>query len=362
MAKSAFSKGRVYERNLEECFQEYYDEKRALNKSQATLYGYEEAINLWFNYLRHGNYSLAAKDVDVGYVLSYSHHNLNEGMKPTTLNHYLRVVRAFLYWCMEKQYVSPFKIRMVAEQEVIKRTYSDEDCMKLLAKPRKNDSFVEWRTWAIINWVLATGNRASTICNIKIGDVSFSKKELYINRTKNNKASILPLSPALANALNEYIKTWLYNFGANDWLFPSSTTAEQLTVNALKHSIRRYNLAREVEITSIHAFRHTFAKNWIRNTGDVFRLQKILGHSTLEMTRRYVNMFSEDLKEDYEEFSPLDKLKKGTSRTQKIKRGAFQAPSISLSASANLSSISRFLFSRALRRISAQFFTLSVGV
>lgn len=91
MAKSAFSKGRVYERNLEECFQEYYDEKRALNKSQATLYGYEEAINLWLNYLRHGNYSLAAKGVDVGYVLSYSHYNLNEGMKPTTLNHYLRV-------------------------------------------------------------------------------------------------------------------------------------------------------------------------------------------------------------------------------------------------------------------------------
>lgn len=341
MAKTLFSKGRTFERSLEDCFTEYYDEKMALNKSKSTLSGYEEAIKLWFRYLQKNNLSMTARDVNVSYILSFSHHQLNEGMKSTTLNHYLRVIRAFLYWCMERQYVlPPFKIKMVAEQEVVKMTYSDEDCMKLLEKPRKNDSFVVWRTWAIINWVLATGNRASTICSIKIGDVSFSKKEIYINRTKNNKASILPLSPALANVLNEYIKTWLYNLGPNDWLFPSSTTAGQLTVNALKHSIRRYNLDHDVETTSIHAFRHTFAKNWIRNTGDVFRLQKILGHSTLEMTRRYVNMFSEDLKEGYEEYSPLDKLKRGSSRTQKIKKGADQAPSISLSASANLSAIS----------------------
>lgn len=320
MARSVFTKGRVFERNLDDCFEEYFEEKRALNKSRATLQGYEEAIKKWLNFLRVSERSLVARDCDVGYVLAFSHHNLNEGMRATTLNHYLRVVRAFLYWCMEKHYVQQFKIKLVAEQEIVKMTYSDEDCMKLLAKPRKNDSFVEWRTWAIINWVLATGNRAGTICNIKIGDVNFLRREVYINRAKNNKASILPLSTALANALQEYIKMWLYEFGSDDWLFPSSTTADQLTVNALKHSVRRYNLAREVEMTSIHAFRHTFAKNWIRNTGDVFRLQKILGHSTLEMTRRYVNMFSEDLKEGYEEFSPLDKLKKANSRTQQIKK------------------------------------------
>lgn len=321
MAKSAFTKSRTYERNLDDCFSEYITEKQSLNKSKATLTGYEEAINRWFDFLRISERSLSARDVDAGYVLAFSHYNLNEGMKATTLNHYLRVVRAFCYWCMEHQYIKPFKIKLVAEQEVVKMTYSDEDCMKLLVKPRKSDSFVEWRTWAIINWVLATGSRASTICNIKIGDVNFLRKEVYINRTKNNKASILPLSMALSNALQEYTKMWLYDFGPNDWLFPSSTTAEQLTVNALKHSVRRYNIAHDVEMTSIHAFRHTFAKNWIRNTGDVFRLQKVLGHSTLEMTRRYVNMFSEDLKEGYEEFSPLDKLKRGTSRTQQIKRG-----------------------------------------
>ena len=63
-----------------------------------------------------------------------------------------------------------------------------------------------------------------------------------------------------------------------------------------------------------------FAKDWIRNTGDVFRLQKLLGHTTLEMTRQYVNMFNEDLKQGFEDYNPLDRLKKASSRTQKVSR------------------------------------------
>ena len=52
----------------------------------------------------------------------------------------------------------------------------------------------------------------------------------------------------------------------------------------------------------------------------MFALQKILGHSTLEMTKRYVKLFSDDIKEDYDKYSPLDTIKRNGKRTQLVKR------------------------------------------
>jgi integrase/recombinase XerD len=56
---------------------------------------------------------------------------------------------------------------------------------------------------------------------------------------------------------------------------------------------------------TLHAFRHTFAVNYLRRGGSVFYLQKVLGHSSLEMTRRYANLVTEDLQKMHERVSLL---------------------------------------------------------
>lgn len=66
----------------------------------------------------------------------------------------------------------------------------------------------------------------------------------------------------------------------------------------LQHTIAKYNKSRYVEKTSIHQFRHTFAKGIVMNGGREFKLQSLLGHSTLNMSKEYVDMFGEDLKEN----------------------------------------------------------------
>lgn len=72
--------------------------------------------------------------------------------------------------------------------------------------------------------------------------------------------------------------------------------------------LAKYNRARGVEKTSSHLYRHTFAKHWILNGGDIFRLQKILGHLDLTVVKQYVNMFSDELANDFDKFNPLDSL------------------------------------------------------
>ena len=308
------------ELSIRDAFEEYTEEKKSMNLSQKTINNFSYSIEKWIKYLEENNFSLNVKDIEQSYLFSFQNHYLEQGMKPTSLNHYIRDIRAFVYWCVERDYLNKkIKIKEVTEQETIKETYTDEEKLKLIAKPSKYcKSFVEWRSWAIVNWILATGHRASTVCSIKLGDVNYRKAEITVRQTKTNKAYITPLSKALATVIKEYVRLWRSDASDDAFLF-CNIGDEQLTVNALKHSIRDYNHNRGVDKTSVHALRHTFAKDWIRNTGDVFRLQKLLGHSSLEMTRNYVNMFSEDLKEGFDTYNPLDVLKKNASRTKTVK-------------------------------------------
>ena len=71
--------------------------------------------------------------------------------------------------------------------------------------------------------------------------------------------------------------------------------------------------------SSIHLFRHTFAKMYIQAGGDPFRLQKLLGHSDLTMTRHYVALYADDLKANYDRLNPLEQFKREAGQGEKIK-------------------------------------------
>lgn len=317
--KKVLNKAYSREFNLYNLFDTYLDIKESKNQSPSTIINAKKSLTKWLNYLEDNEYSLNPKDITPKYVYAFSRHYLSEEMRATTLNHYLRDIRAFVYWLAEEGHCEKFKIELVKEQEYIKDTYSKEELELLLARPSRASLYGEWRTWAMINYLYATGNRASTVCNLKLNDLNFTKLEIFINKTKTNKAYIIPMSVSLRNVLLDFVEAFRKNDinNPNAYLF-ANIGNEKLTTDALHTAIKRYNVSRGVNKTSVHAFRHTFAKDWIRGGGDVFRLQKMLGHTTLDMTRKYVNMFSEDLKEGFSEFNPLDRMKKSSSRTKRV--------------------------------------------
>lgn len=306
--------------SIGEAFEEFLNEKHAANLSPASIHNYTQSVQYFMEFHELTEETPIA-DITRSHVFKWVNTQHLEGKKHTTINHYLRDCRTFFYWCMDddRKYMEHFKIELAKGQEEQIKLFSDKDIEKLLPRPRNQDTFVEWRTWAIVNWVLGTGNRAATICDVKMCDVNFKAKEISLRHTKNKKTQIIPLSTSLATVLKQYIKLWRRDAGEESYLF-CNIGEEQLTTSALRQGFVKYCHAREVEQTNIHGLRHNFAKGWIRNGGDVFRLQKILGHSTLEMTRHYVKIFSEDIKEDFDEFSPLDTIKKSSSRTIKVKK------------------------------------------
>lgn len=205
--------------------------------------------------------------------------------------------------------MKPISVKLMKEEETIKEPYTDAELRRLLKRPESN-SWVEWRTWAAVNYLVATGNRASTVTNIKITDVDFDEMTIRLAKVKNRRQQLIPLSPALKEILTDYLKTWEHT--SSDYLFPSYE-GNQLNLRSFQGSIRRYNISRGVTKTSVHLFRHTFAKNFILAGGGMVQLQALLGHSTMDMTRHYVNIYGTDLKRNFELLNPLDNIKRSVS-------------------------------------------------
>lgn len=260
----------------------------------STLKQFEESFNL--------------SDISPATIAEFVNIQKDRGLRPASINHYLRGLRVYVNWLAKNEYMEHFVVNMVKGQEEEFKCYSDLELKKLLQRPKRNASFGEFRQYTITCWVLATGNRASTVRNIKMKDIDLVNMEIHLKHTKNKTSYVIPLSQQLYKELSDYIRIWRYNASSEDYLFCDSQEGK-ISASALTNCTRKYNLERGVKITSLHSLRHTFARNYLKNGGNVFMLQRILGHKTLDMTRRYANIICEDLKLNYSSFSALDAIK-----------------------------------------------------
>ena len=260
--------------------------------------------------------------LDKDFELNFKRFLENQGCNPRTINSYFRAYRAFAYYCMDEGWIPVRKISIKTSKAPIKQVYSEEELKKLLKKPKTSD-FTEYRNWVIINYLLATGNRLSSIVALNIEDVDFENGYINVNTQKNKKPVTIPLVSQIKRVLKEYVN--LYRNPMEDDVFSSDPLfcnrfGERLTTDGLKNAICKYNTKRGVDKTSIHLFRHTFAKDWIIRGGDLFSLQKMLGHSSLDMVKNYANLYSQDIKSKAEEFSFLSNTRRTSGQTIKARK------------------------------------------
>lgn len=225
-----------------------------------------------------------------------------EPLKDSTINSYITALKAFFSWSKEKGYSSLF-IPIYKFEPQPKEVYTHEEIKKLMKKPNlQKCSFCEYRNWVIICFLLNSGCRAGTLRNVKIKDIDFDSDMILFRHMKARNVQYVPMGNEMKRILKEYLS--IREGTGDDYLFPNLHN-QQLTENALRLAIEDYNHSRGVAKTSIHLFRHYYAKTYIQNGGDCFRLQKILGHKKIEMTEHYVNLYATDTKRGFEDFSPL---------------------------------------------------------
>lgn len=291
---------------LEKAFEDFLCEKKVLKLSEATIKSYESRFKSFTEFFPAWN---VCSDIKPKTVIKYIEflQTRNPDIKTISINTNLRHLRAMFYSFMDLGYMDSFQIKMLRCEKELIETYTEAELERLLKKPNKKTcAFSEYRNWVMICYLLGTGNRLHTISNLKIKDIDFDNHEVALRKVKNKKPYTIPLASTLEKTLTEYLR---FRKGKpDDYLF-CNQFGEQLQKDSITTVIYRYNHSRGVAKTSIHLFRHTFAKNWILNRGDPFRLKAILGHSTMAMVNEYVNMFGKDLHKDFDEFNPLENMK-----------------------------------------------------
>lgn len=311
--KLAFQRVEV-DKTFEEVFEDFQLNNRARGLSENTVKFYSNNLPLLKNYLEKvgiTDISSITKDNFQQFVLWLRDSYENK----TTINTYLRAARTFLYYAMAEDCLPSFKITIKQPEKKVKETYTDEEIKKLLQRPNlKTCPFTEYRNWVMIQYLLDTGNRLNTVRYLKVADVYLKDGMVVIKTVKNNRQQFSPISKPLIKSINDFIRTW--GLQPEDYLFPG-VDRQQLTKDGMQKTVARYNRSRSVERTSIHAFRHTFAKNYVTSGGNAFKLQRLLGHSTLEVTQDYVALFSQDLAEGFEKHSLIEKYNPSGKRLQR---------------------------------------------
>ena len=153
--------------------QDFLDDKKYSGTAEATLNGYRYDITRFLKFLSDEQLTVN----EAGFKW-YVIHLTDSGMTANSVNHYIRSVKVFLYWCMEQDEIAPFKIKMVKAQETIKDVYTQEELCALIQPPKREDSFVVWRSWAIINFILGTAAREATVCEMQMQDISFDDRTI----------------------------------------------------------------------------------------------------------------------------------------------------------------------------------------
>lgn len=228
-------------------------------------------------------------------------------VSPQTVLSSIRHVKAIIYFAQEQGWIKDFGIKVKELKPEIKSTFTREELTRLSKKPKiRPDNYVEYRTWVMIQYLSATGNRIGSVLALNVGDIDFEQNTIRINVTKNNEPKLMPLIYDVRKVLNEFIYKTRTN-AQLDVLYNEPLFATQdglrLSYEAARDAFKDYFEARGVLWEGFHKFRHSYAANWIRDGGNPFMLKEQLGHSSLAMTNRYANIYGMATKKEAEEHS-----------------------------------------------------------
>lgn len=309
---------------LDKALLAYEIDLRAENKSPHTIRWYRHKLHYFAEWLARGDIGQVGDltpDHIKGFLLytgsltqaQSEHGHLKNGRPSSLTTHgYARAIKAFCRWLARNDYVdrSPFDgVGMPKVEQSVVQAFTSDDVRKMLrvAQARRHAH----RDYALVLLLYDTAIRAGELARLRLEDVDFEAGWLRV-QGKGAKERMVPLGQTARRALWRYVETARPE--------PIVPAACQVFLNERRESMSVFGVWRIVRSVaeaagvtgkrlSPHTLRHSAAEDFLRNGGDAFALQKLLGHTSLAVTRMYVDLVAKDLQDAHRRASPGDNLR-----------------------------------------------------
>jgi len=227
------------------------------------------------------------------------------GVKKSTIRTQWAKLNVFFVWLCKRGYLieSPLKnIKPPRPNYDDYRRLNDSDINKLYSAiaRRSTNSLINRRDTMMISLLLFCGIRKGELISLKVNDIDLIKAELTIRAetSKSKKTRVLKIHPTLLLHIKDYLKERTFYGRKTEMLIVTALKDEGLTRHGLKHWVKGLIKKSGVQF-HLHQFRHTFACKLCEADVNVFKVQKMMGHTDIAMTMRYArSLKTEDMADE----------------------------------------------------------------
>lgn len=276
------------------------------NHSPKTIRWYSDLIRRFAEYLAP---DAQIKDITPGVIKEYNRAVRQRGLSKFTNHAYARTLKTFLKWLEREGYFSEPISRHVELPKVPKyedvalEVLTDEEITHLLSLLDPSTD-VGCRDRAIVCLMLESGLRLEEVANLEVDDAHI--KEMYVKvRGKGDKEAYIPIGPTTQKALSRYLTAFRIPTDARTETFFLNIYGEPLKYEVVKTMFDRLKKRSGISRLHPHLLRHTAATRMLANGADLHSVQRLLRHSDIRTTLRYLHLVQGQLQEKMQLYSPL---------------------------------------------------------
>lgn len=271
-------------------------------------------IREYIKYLQdRGKYTVTSNEETKNINFPENREDYGKKIEITTINNYIRNIKVFYNYIYKNRYITSNPVTRIKEIKCSRKVvgFIKNDEFNRLLRIFDLSKFHEYRDYIITQLIFDTGMRLGETLLIQEKDIDYINRTILLpsENTKGKKDRYVFFSEEMLKQLRRWLK-YKDRYRQSEYIF-CTNKGKPLSVSNYETNFKKYGVRIGLEKIHPHMLRNNFAKRFLMQGGDIYTLSRILGHSSVKVTEEaYLDLDTNDLRTNYQRYSPLANLKR----------------------------------------------------